>query len=276
MITWALVSPTVWALVAGGLVTPTLIMILSHVVLPRHACRLRLERTSVSEIFLFGRWISLSSVLSFLGSMGDRLIFGKLFPIDFLGIYSIASRLERTPETLIQDIGKRVVFPALSQANRDASASLDNNSHITRLYIGIFGALAAAFLAASGSEIIAILYDERYREAGWILEILSIQVALVALETSGRNVLLAIGDTKSIFWVSAYRCVWILLVVAPLAYYLGAYEAVIGVVCMGVGSVILMNMILVRYKLYRLKTDILCIIIGVFSYVIVDHIVNIT
>ncbi|MDZ7842670.1 MAG: oligosaccharide flippase family protein [Gammaproteobacteria bacterium] len=271
MIGWAMLSPTVWALVAGGLVTAILTTSVSHIALPGHRARLQLERASVSEIVNFGRWITLSSGISFLGSMGDRLILGKLFPIGFLGIYSIASNLEKVPETLLRNTGNRVVFPALSEAYRKAPDTVRARVQRMRLYMGMTGAFAAAFLAARGSEIVHILYDERYRDAGWILELLGIQVGLVALEVSAGSALLAVGDSRSIFWINAYRFGWTVGIVLPLAYYLGAHEAIVGIVCMGVGSIMLANVLLARHNLYTPQIDFAAMLVAITSYVCFDR-----
>jgi O-antigen/teichoic acid export membrane protein len=84
---WAWVSPTVWALVGGTLFGVVLKSAVSHFLLPGHRDRLRLEPRSVREITGFGRWIFLSTVVTFLSLQLDRLMLGRLLSLDQVGTY---------------------------------------------------------------------------------------------------------------------------------------------------------------------------------------------
>ena len=50
----------------------------------------RLEKTSVQELFSFGKWIFLSTAMMFLATQSDRLLLGKIFPMALFGVYNIA------------------------------------------------------------------------------------------------------------------------------------------------------------------------------------------
>lgn len=68
IIAWAWIAPSVWALVGGILAAGVARLILSHVWVPGPRMNLNWEREHFQEIFVFGKWIVVSSVASFLAS----------------------------------------------------------------------------------------------------------------------------------------------------------------------------------------------------------------
>ena len=78
MISWALFDRSIWALVAGGIVASIVKTISSHSLMPGVPNQWRWDKAAFNEIFHFGKWILLSSFLSFLLNNGDRLLLGGL------------------------------------------------------------------------------------------------------------------------------------------------------------------------------------------------------
>ena len=88
---------SVWALVIGGLATECVRVVASQFVFPGLRNRWRWDATVVREIQGFSTWIYFSSIMTFLGGQADRLLLGKLMPIEFLGIYGIAMNFASLP-----------------------------------------------------------------------------------------------------------------------------------------------------------------------------------
>jgi O-antigen/teichoic acid export membrane protein len=65
MIGWALVHPTVWAMIAGGLAGAFCKMVLSHFLVPGYRVRPQWDRECSRELFKFGKWIFLSTAFTF-------------------------------------------------------------------------------------------------------------------------------------------------------------------------------------------------------------------
>lgn len=268
MVIWCLIAPSIWALVAGGLLFSVVRMVAGHLWLPGHNASLAWDKTSAKELFSFGRWITFSSALSFIASMGDRLIFGKLFPIAFLGVYVIAANLKRVPEDLIMNLGTRVIFPALSHVNRENPAALRLSVKKIRLILGLFGAVCAGAIAALSGTIVDFLYDDRYSEAGWMLQLLCIQLGLACIAMPASNVILALGDTRRLFFLSIYRVVWLVVIVIPTAYLLGAKQAIIAILLSGIGSVIILNFFLWKKKLYMPQIEFAVTMVAIVVYLL--------
>ena len=86
----ALITPTIWALVLGSVVTSAAALVASYLIIPGVRHRFIIDRASAREILFFGKWIFLSSIIYFLAMNYDRLYFAKQIPLALLGVYGIA------------------------------------------------------------------------------------------------------------------------------------------------------------------------------------------
>ena len=168
---------TVWALAFGLLVAPTLKMILSHIWLPGHSNRLRLEKDAVWGLLTYGSYIFVASVAGFFAMHGDRAVLGKFVELDDLAIYNIAMLLALVPRKLSNAVAGRVIFPLY--ARRPPAESEANRKKINKARIMVTGPLllVAAVFGIFGNDIIQLLYDDRYAAAGPYL----VLVALAAI-----------------------------------------------------------------------------------------------
>ena len=78
MIGWVAIDRSIWALVAGSICSSLVKTILSHAWLSGVANRWQWDKRAFHEIFHFGKWIFVSSILGFLVNSGDRLLLGGL------------------------------------------------------------------------------------------------------------------------------------------------------------------------------------------------------
>lgn len=195
MITWAYFSKSVWALVAGGLVRPTVAMIAGHVLLPGERDRLGWDREAVSELFKFGRWIFIATLLTFLLQQGDKMVVGKLIDSATLGVYGIAVLWARMSIDLGLKVGTKVMFPALSEiVNLRRSALRDRFRKARLVYLAVF-LPPCWFLAVFGEWLVSVLYDARYVDAGWMIRLLAPGFAGAVISALSGNVQLAVGDS---------------------------------------------------------------------------------
>lgn len=150
---WALVSPTVWALVAGLIASECLKMLVSHVA---HSYRpgLSFSRERARELINYGKWITGNSILYFLYGEGDDVVVGWLLSSTALGFYQTAYRLSNAPATEISQVIGGVMFPAFSTLQDDIAALREAYYRTlqvtmlvaTPLAVGIF-AVAEVFVA---------------------------------------------------------------------------------------------------------------------------------
>ncbi|WP_288356592.1 oligosaccharide flippase family protein [uncultured Cycloclasticus sp.] len=176
MVVWAWFQRDIWALVFGGIVSASLKMMLSHSSLVGGKCELNWDRGAANEIFHFGKWVFLSSILGFLLNQGDRILLGGLISSDLLGVYTIAFFLANALRDVFSKLLSSVFFPLLSELVRQAPEKLESVYYRVRLKIDMVTIPTAGFLFSTGGVLISILYDVRYAGAGWMLEILSISL----------------------------------------------------------------------------------------------------
>jgi len=198
-IVWAVLSPSIWALVWGGVVTACLQTILTYLWLPTVRNRFRLEKEAARAMLGFGSWIFFSTALTFGASHLDRLIFGKLTTMAMLGIYSIAIMLSTTLDRLVTKLASNVLFPLYS-ASRYSQQDLKAVYTSTRRPLLLLSGWIVAGIAAGGPTVIRLLYDPRYWEAGWMLQILIFAVWFRTLGSGNTAVTLAVGRSD---WVAA-------------------------------------------------------------------------
>jgi len=74
MMVMGVMSRSIWALVAGGLVSSLTMTTLSHTWLSGHPNRIRWETKALRELIGFGKWIFISSAVFVFVTNGDRLL----------------------------------------------------------------------------------------------------------------------------------------------------------------------------------------------------------
>jgi O-antigen/teichoic acid export membrane protein len=217
---------SVWAIVAGGIVSSLAKMILSHTVLEGEQNRLHWERAAFRELQRFGQWVFFSTALTFVAAQGDRLILGRLLDVRFLGIYGIAIMMSRVLNDAIQQIAGRVLFPSYSELIRDRPERLYPVLRRCRILMIALSWCGSLFFIAFGKQLIDFLYDNRYADAGWMLKTFAIGGLVGILNLSYDNILIAKGKT---FANAAFLAIQVTLQVPAifLGHYWGGQHGVI-------------------------------------------------
>ena len=226
-ISWAWQQPSVWALVWGGLVGCVAKMLISHLACRDHPPRLAWDRASRQQLFAFGKWIFLSTILFFLAGQADRLIFGRLLSVSALGVFSIAATLSAIPTQIVWQIGHSVVFPALSQRNasRDRLGRAYRRALMPLLTLGV---LPVACLAAGARPLIEILYDPRYADAGWMLQILAVAAWIQIPQASSGAAVLAVGQPRWLVLANGLKFLAMIVLLPVGVHAFGAAGAIAG------------------------------------------------
>lgn len=195
MVVWALISPTIWALAAGALVSALIDVYFSYKYFTGHQSKWRLEKEAVHEIFHFGKWILVSSSISFVTNQGDKLIMSIWMSMAAMGLYSVASGLSMAFVGVTGALSMRVLHPYFRQSIED-NGNYDQ-VHKARVRLNVLNTAFCVFIAMTGDFLISVLYDERYADAGWMLQILAIgQMGSLMIMTL-RPFLVARGDSFS-------------------------------------------------------------------------------
>lgn len=227
MIAWAWWHPTVWALAAAPVAGAALRAIASHALSGGFRHRLHFSRDVLAQTLRIGRFIGLSTALGFVASQSDRLMLGRLISPELLGVYTVAFFLSEGAAQLSARLAKQVLHPAFRKAavaGTLAAAYRSARRRLAWLVLPVAGAVAVR-----GSLLVGFLYDERYAEAGWMLELLALRIATSALLPPAAAALLALGDARTEMRAAALRASW-LLVSLPLGWALAGLTGAVAAV----------------------------------------------
>jgi O-antigen/teichoic acid export membrane protein len=216
MIVWAWFDRTIWALVAGNIVTNIVKVILSHIILSGPSNQFEWDKEIFYELFHFGKWVFVSSTIGFLLNQGDRLLLGGLVSAQIMGVYAIAFYLATAAYDVLTKLGRSVFFPAMSEVARERPDKLSDVYYKIRLRIDAIALLLAGLLFETGDKLIDLLYDERYSNAGWMLQILSLSLIGVGFAMANQC-FLALGRVKVLSLLTALQTA-VLYITIPIAF----------------------------------------------------------
>lgn len=217
---------SVYSMAIGGIVTAIVVTVLSHIFLPGENNKFGWEGNATREIFHFGKWILLSTVLTFVSLQMDKLIFARIFPLADVGVYGIASGLALVVSMLMGKFQFTILFPIYSKlmVSKDVVGSILVKSKFPILAVG--GYMVALLIACSGS-FIELTYDSRYQDAGAYLPILALGVWFTIIEGVYASVFLALGNTKWIAVGNFVKIVAFSALIFPAAQMGGIYLAIV-------------------------------------------------
>jgi O-antigen/teichoic acid export membrane protein len=226
MLVWAKINPTVWVLVAGGL-TAALVQVLgSHMLPVGYRNRLHWDPEAARSIRGFGKWIFGSSAFTFLAGEGDRLLLGHYLTMAMLGVYSIAVMLSSAVGMAVTRLAGSVFYGVFSQVARERRADVGREYYSARLRLDLLAMPVLGAIVVLGPELVGLLYDERYHDAGWIIRILCLRVALQCVMAPCGVFMIAVGHSRQLFIgnVGRFFAVWIGI---PIGWHFGGLPGVV-------------------------------------------------
>jgi O-antigen/teichoic acid export membrane protein len=254
MLVWAWIDRSIWALALGSLVSGVLKVTLSHTAMPGGNNRLHWDPEAFHEIFHFGKWIFLTSILGFLAMNGDRLMLGDLVDAKTLGMYAIAFFMFGAIQDVISKVMSNVAFPALSEVVRDRPAALKQTYYKFRIPADVVSLLAVGFFFAAGDLIIKMLYDNRYLPASHMLQILSVGLFMVRYGLVGQC-FMAMGKPKFMVPIITINMV-VLYVLMPIAFAWYGLNGALWVI--GAGGIVALPLIFyfkIKYNFFDLARE---------------------
>ena len=224
----AYLTQSVWSLLVGTLVSSAARTALSHAYLPGHSARPAWDKSCVAEIFGFGKWIFVSSVIGFLAAHGEKVMLAAVLGTASFGVFSIAATLMMAVMGVYGSLNAHIIFSSLSEALRaDEATAVRVYTRVQQLADLMLGVLAGG-LFMSGHWVVDLLYDARYADAGWMLQWLGLGLLAIRHQVA-EQLMFAKGQPA---WVSASNAVRALslLLLIPLAFKLGGERGALAAV----------------------------------------------
>jgi O-antigen/teichoic acid export membrane protein len=218
--------PVPAALVLGGIIGTFCYGVATHLLPVGYRNRFHWDKEAAKELGKFGRWVVGSSAATFLGGQSDRILLGRFLGAAWLGVYGIALNLTDSICSLVLRVTSGVLYPGLSQAARDPTRNMPSFYYRLRLRIDLLAMSSTGFLAGVGAWLVHALWDARYANAGWIIQILCLRVALTCLIMQPEWCLITHGFTRYSFARSTIRLA-ANLVFIPIGWHLAGAAGVI-------------------------------------------------
>lgn len=270
MIGWAAIRPGIGPLIAGGIAASIFQLVCSHSLVRRHRDRLAWDPVARRTVVSFGKWILLSSAMTFLANQSDRLIIGRIFPIAFLGVYGIAFMLADIPRAIMLALSNKIIFPSFARLAHLPRSEFRARIQPARAKVLLLAAGCVAALVCAGDFAVALLYDARYAAAGWMTPLLALGIWPVVLTQTIDPALFAIGKPRVVAVGSFLSFVTVGVGILVGKSLLGEFGAVLAVSMSNVPPYIATAFGLQREKLACFRQDcwstcLFLLLIGLFS-----------
>lgn len=192
----ALIHPTVWALVLGMLASTLASLVASHLVYPGPRMALRFDSAITARLWVFGRWLILSSGLTFVLRNADKLVLGALLSPTAFGLYAIAIIWVEAASGVISALIGRIGYSALAEVAHQRRHDLPRVFHrIQRLVdLAVIAAFVTLWLGAG--PLIGFLYSDTYAQVSHYMVLLGFGLFAVRF-TPLDELLLTLGDSRA-------------------------------------------------------------------------------
>lgn len=155
------------------------------------------DKTKFFDLFSFGGWLFVGSILFALAMQVDKVFVGGVFNASVLGAYVLAEKISNLP---LREIGKalsKVLFPAYAsiQSNPDLlEITLLNNCRAVAFLL--FPMVVGIFLVAE--DFVSLFLGEDWHVAAGIIRFLSIAAATQIISSQLGTFVFSAGDTRSV------------------------------------------------------------------------------
>lgn len=250
VVLWAAVSPTVWALVGGALLSRLFFLIGSHLFLPGILHRFLWDASCARALLAFGKWMFLASAFGFVALQGDRLLLGRYLNMAQLGVYSVAVMLAEAVYAVTIKVNHGVLFPAYGKVAHEGVPRLGSVFHRAHKSIDMLWIAPISTLMVLANWVISLLYDQRYEDAGWILQLLCVRLIMSSSLTNSEACLVAMGRPQYAFTERVCRAGWILAGI-PIGWSLSGMRGAVAAVATCEVPVLVVQWIgLIRHRLF--------------------------
>jgi O-antigen/teichoic acid export membrane protein len=233
-IVWAWLDPGVVALCAGGIIAQLFGSVLSYTWMKGQPPKLVWRPDDFIYILQQGKWVLVSSGLTFLVNSADRVIMALQLDAVQMGLYSMALTLGLLAQEFAYKLGTTVVFPGISHRIREGVTDVASDYYRMRRLFEYLAIGSGFTLILLGQQIIDLLYPDLYTGAGPVLQVLGFVALLVAYMPS-QDAYAGMGEFKKASLVNLVRLVSMvlaLLVLVPaLGIVGGAWSLVVSALC---------------------------------------------
>ena len=202
----------------------------------------------------FGKWIFISTLFGFLINNADRLILGKFMSMEALGIYSIAYMMANIFKQIYEQVSSKILFPLYGKIKHLPREVLA--FRIRKIRIGIMSGFLPflCLIVVFGQEIIALLFDARYQNAGWMLQVLTSGFIPITIIGIGPFYL-SLGHSFVLMVLVATRAILFIVFMIVGGILNGSSGLIWGIASHNILVYLLDVLVQIRYSIWQPKLD---------------------
>ena len=233
----AIILRNAWALVIGMVAGATVKVISSYIIV-RYKPMLAISKEKLAKLWNFGKWLTGSSILTFLLLDADDIVVGKLLGTESLGFYQLAYRISNLPATEISRVVADVSFPAYASIQekvdklRIAFSKVLQTVSFSTIPLGVIVfSLAASFTA--------LFLGDNWLPIIPAIEILAIFGIIRSFESATGSIFLASGKVRTMTLLQLLQVAIMYSLIVPLTLTYGIIGASIAVLTGAIIDIIL-------------------------------------
>src|SRR6266446_6467943 len=252
----AVVMRNVWALVIGLLLTAALGTVLSYI-FHSYRPRLAFEKIALRRALNLGKFALVIAVASYVTTMADNVMVGRLLGTGALGNYSLAYNIASAPISVLVFALGTVLFPAYAEITAQRPKRLEQVfTKVFSISLMIMLTITVPFFLLA-REIVQLLFGSRWTRAGTVLRVLALVIPLRGLTLIIGTFFFGLNRPKQVAVGKILEAVVFLAVLYPLITALGltgaAWAGLIAYACACVNRLVALNEIVpgISSKLFR-------------------------
>lgn len=193
----------VWSLVANTLLIQLVQVVLLWIT-SSWKPSLAFDKASCRELFSFGGFMYLSSLLENLYNNFSYLIIGRLFPSTTLGYFTQAEKLQNVPTSTISTVINQVTFPLYSSIQSDKEL-LKEKFCLNICLVSYLNTSLMLGLYLVASPLILFIFSDKWYNSIEFFQILCIAGILFPINTANTTVLKSMGKGQTFFLLQVFK-----------------------------------------------------------------------
>jgi O-antigen/teichoic acid export membrane protein len=217
------------SLAIGAITHASLLVGLTHLYLPGKPDQLSIDPEALHDIWHYGKWVFLSTAISFLSMQADKLMMPRLFSLEQAGVYAIAVGLSSIASAVIGRMQHQIVFPRLSELFSQKKTFAESTISLRHYTYG-GSALLCWAVAVLAPHFIQIFYDARYHDAAAYFALLAFSAWLTTVDGFYGAGFLASGRPRLVAFTNLVKFLVFIALVIPFSQMWGVIGAIFAMV----------------------------------------------
>ena len=200
-----------WGLVFGTLLNRLVYTAISYQFYKDLRPRFHYDKTAARDLLGYSKYLMPSSLLTLAISQIDKIVFLRLFSLQLLGAYGLASNIAGAIEGLITKTSAAVLYSRCAHNYRlhPESYALKYYKENIRLFVSIMFLPAA--IGGAAQLVVSLLYPAGYTQTAVVLKALMLRAGLLSIALPAEDMLVATGEYKVILAGNVLKAVGLLI-----------------------------------------------------------------